>query len=86
MGQGYGAARHLARLDERCKCIARASVKIYDFIELGQQLQRRYSVFWLQRTEEIPDEPIVNVKYFDAAKRHENFAPQGSIDLIVLFR
>jgi hypothetical protein len=73
-------------LDERCKYIARTSVKIYEFLDLGQQLQRRFSVFWLQRTGEIPDEPIVRLKYFDAAERPENFTPQRSIDLVMLFR
>jgi hypothetical protein len=44
-----------------------------------------FSVFWLQRTGESPDEPIVHVKYFDAASRPENVTPQGSIDLVALF-
>jgi len=50
---------------------------------------RRFSVFWLQRTGEIPDEPIVHVKYFDADERPENlnfkFRPQSSVDLFGLY-
>ena len=84
MGQGHGAAHRLVRLDERCECIAGTSVKTCEFLELGQQLQSRFSVFGLQRTGEIPDEPIVRVNYFDAAERPENFMPQGSIDLVAL--
>jgi hypothetical protein len=42
---------------------------------------KRSSVFWLQRTGEIPDEPIVHVKYFDTDERPENFRPQSLVDL-----
>jgi hypothetical protein len=37
-------------------------------------------------TREFHDEPILDPKGLDIAKRPEKFAPLGTVDLIVLFR